>query len=169
MITPDYVRLMTRYNTWQNHSLYSVADQLSDADRKQDRGAFFGSIHGTLAHLVFGDQMWMGRLAGTTPVPRARSIAESALAYPDWNDLKADRAAFDQTMSDWSAGLDQTSLEGPFTWYSGVLKREVTKPRWLLVAHMFNHQTHHRGQVHAMLTAAGASPEDTDLMLVTDV
>ena len=65
MITPDYARAMAAYNRWQNRSLYREADALTDAERKQPCGAFFGSIHGTLSHLLFGDQVWMHRFAGT--------------------------------------------------------------------------------------------------------
>ena len=76
MITPDYARAMAAYNRWQNRSLYREADALTDAERKQPCGAFFGSIHGTLSHLLFGDQVWMHRFAGT-PAPKVKSIAES--------------------------------------------------------------------------------------------
>ena len=65
MILSEYVRLMARYNSWQNGSLYRAADALSDAARREDRGAFFGSIHGTLSHILWGDRMWMNRFAGT--------------------------------------------------------------------------------------------------------
>ena len=70
MITPDYARAMAVYNRWQNRSLYREADALTEAERKQPCGAFFGSIHATLSHLLFGDQIWMHRFAGT-PAPRA--------------------------------------------------------------------------------------------------
>src|SRR5690606_4695511 len=65
MITPEYARLFARYNCWQNKSLYDAASALSDDERKAKRGAFFGSIHATLNHLLWGDQIWMSRLAGT--------------------------------------------------------------------------------------------------------
>ena len=74
MITPAHVATMARYNAWQNRSLYTAADGLTDEARKQDRGAFFKSIHGTLCHLLFGDQIWLHRFAGT-PVPTAKTIA----------------------------------------------------------------------------------------------
>ncbi len=75
MITPEYVRTMAAYNRWQNQNLYGAADELSDAQRKEQRGAFFGSIHGTLSHLLWGDQIWMSRFAGT-PRPKAAGIPE---------------------------------------------------------------------------------------------
>jgi uncharacterized damage-inducible protein DinB len=103
----------------------------------------------------------MSRLAGT-PAP-AGGIPESVSLYRDWEDLKGERKAFDAVVIDWADRLDAAWLAGELAYYSGAIKAEVRKPRWLLVTHMFNHQTHHRGQVHCMLTQAGGKPGDTDL------
>jgi uncharacterized damage-inducible protein DinB len=161
MIDPAYVRRMARYNRWQNANLYGVADQLSDEERRRERGAFFGSIHKTLSHLLWGDRIWMSRFADM-PKPQG-GIPESVSLYPDWDGLKHERAAFDDTMVVWADKVDASYLQGDLTWYSGAQKREVTKPKWVLLTHLFNHQTHHRGQVHCMLTQAGAKPQSTDL------
>jgi uncharacterized damage-inducible protein DinB len=161
MIDIGYVQSMARYNHWQNANLYGVADTLSEAERRRERGAFFGSIFATLNHLLWADRIWMSRLAGT-PTP-AGGIPESVSLYGDWAELKRERPAFDTVMVEWADRLDATALEGELTYYSGAIKAEVRKPRWLLVTHMFNHQTHHRGQVHCMLTQAGGKPGDTDL------
>ena len=162
MITPAYVRAMADYNRWQNSNLYGAADALADAVRKEQRGAFFGSIHGTLSHLLWADQVWMSRFAGT-PRPKAAGIPESAGMVESWDELKRERIAFDDVIIAWADKLDPTWLEGDLTWFSGASKRERTKPKALLVAHFFNHQTHHRGQVHCMLTQCGVKPGDTDL------
>ncbi len=164
MITPDYVRLMARYNSWQNTSLHGAADALSDAARREERGAFFGSIHGTLSHILWGDRMWMNRFAGTERP--TETIATSPTMVPEWEALKAARAEFDKVIEDWAATVDRDWLGRDLTWFSGAVNREITKPAPFLVMHFFNHQTHHRGQVHAMLTAAGARPGDTDLFLI---
>jgi uncharacterized damage-inducible protein DinB len=161
MIDAAYVQRMARYNRWQNENLYAVADRLSDADRRQQRGAFFGSIHATLNHLLWADRAWMSRLAGT-PKPTG-GIPQSVALYADWDELKRERAALDATIIDWADRLDDASLAGELSYYSGAIKADVRKSRWLLVTHMFNHQTHHRGQVHCMLTQAGGRPNDTDL------
>lgn len=165
MITPAHAQLMARYNRWQNRSIYAAADQLPDADRKHNQGAFFGSIHATLNHLLWGDQIWLHRFAGT-PAPAPKRPKDSAAMFERWEDLKAARGAFDETIVGWTDQLQPEWLAHDLTWFSGAAGREISRPRWQLVAHLFNHQTHHRGQVHAMLTRLGIKPEDTDLMLI---
>jgi uncharacterized damage-inducible protein DinB len=162
MIDPAYVRRMARYNRWQNENLYGVADALSEDARRQERGAFFGSIHKTLSHLLWADRTWMSRFASEIQKPQA-GIPESVTLYPDWDGLKRERPTFDGTMVDWADGLDESFLAGDLTYYSGGLGRSITAPKWALVTHMFNHQTHHRGQVHCLLTQAGGKPHTTDL------
>ncbi len=164
MISVEHARLMARYNQWQNRSLYAAADTVSDAERRKERGAFFGSIHGTLSHLLWGDRMWLSRFVGNEI--REGIGKDSPGLFPDWDDLKAKRIECDQAIIDFAGNLDPSWLYGNLTWYSGIAKQERVKPQWFLLTHFFNHQTHHRGQVHAMLTAAGAKPEDTDLMLM---
>ena len=161
MIGTGYVQRMARYNSWQNDNLYSCADRLSDEARRQERGAFFGSIHGTLNHLLWADEIWMSRFWGT-PRPKA-GIAESASLRADWDELKRDRIDFDARIIGWADALAESDLAGDLTYYSGAAKREVTAPKWVTLAHFFNHETHHRGQVHCMLTQAGVRPGDTDL------
>ena len=166
MIEPAYVRRMTRYNRWQNANLYGVADRLSDDERRRERGAFFGSIHNTLSHLLWGDQIWMSRFTDT-PRPQG-GIAESVSMFPDWEELKRERAAFDDIMIAWADTVDPAWLAPNLAWFSQGAKREISKPKWLLVSHMFNHQTHHRGQVHCMLTQAGVKAHVTDLMAMPE-
>lgn len=166
MISPDHVRVMARYNHWQNQSLFREAAGLSDEARRQSRGAFFGSIQGTLSHLLWGDMIWLHRFANM-PKP-AGGIKDSAGQFASWDELAAKRKTMDETIISWADALSQDWLTGDLTWFSGALGRDVTKSKWLLVTHFFNHQTHHRGQVHAMLTAAGAKPDDTDLPFMTD-
>jgi uncharacterized damage-inducible protein DinB len=164
LITADYVRLMARYNRWQNDSLVAAASGLTVAEREQDRGAFFGSIQRTFSHLLWGDAVWMGRFdGGGRP---AGSIAESPAAWPYWDAFRPARDAMDARILVWAGSLTDADCAGMLTWMSGGAGRELTKSRALCITHMFNHQTHHRGQIHAMLTAAGARPEDTDLHII---
>ena len=162
MIDARYVQHMARYNRWQNDGLYGVAEGLSDEERRRERGAFFGSIHKTLNHLLWADRMWMSRFA-PTPKPEG-GIPQSVSLYEDWDDLKRHRAAFDATIIEWADALDPAWIEGDLTWYSGAAKRDVTKPKSVLLMHFFNHQTHHRGQVHCMLTQAGVKAHVSDLV-----
>jgi len=161
VISKTFVQTMADYNEWQNANLYGAADGLGEEARKRERGAFFGSIHATLDHLLWGDQIWMSRFAGT-PKP-AGGIKESTSRHPDWEDLKRERVAFDRRIKEWASALDESWLAGDLVYFSGAAGREIKRPKWFLVVHMFNHQTHHRGQVHCMLTQSGAKPGDTDL------
>ena len=161
MITASGCRTMARYNAWQNESLYGAAGTLDDAARRAQRGAFFGSIHATLSHLVWADRMWLSRFGrGEAP---GGGIAGSVALFADWPSLGAARRAMDAEILVWADALSEADLEGDLSWFSGATGREMVRPRALCVLHLFNHQTHHRGQVHAMLTAAGAVPGPTDL------
>ena len=164
MITPPYVRTMAEYNAEMNRRLYGAAGRLSEAARRADRGAFWHSVHGTLGHILWGDSQWMSRFdAWERP---ATPIKESDHLIEDWQELCAAREKADAAISRWAAGVDDAWLDVDLTWFSGAANREVTAPKRLLVAHFFNHQTHHRGQTHALITAAGERTDDTDLFLV---
>lgn len=167
MPNKDYAIAMARYNMWQNESLTGAASGLDDAARQLDRGAFFGSIERTFAHLLWGDQMWLHRFAGTG-LPAATSIPGSVEMGMGWDAFCDARAAFDARILAWAHGVGADWFDGDLTWFSGGLGRDVTKPKQVLVLQLFNHQTHHRGQIHAMLTAAGAKPGDTDIPFMPD-
>jgi len=162
VIDTTYVVTMAAYNRWQNSNLYGAADALSEADRRQDRGAFFGSIHRTLNHLLWADEVWMGRLAGR-PYP-ATPMNRSCDRYQDWQELRAARIGLDADIVAWAEALDPAWLTQSPAKAAGGRKTRATRTHAFLVVHVFNHQTHHRGQVHAMLTAAGAQPGETDLL-----
>jgi uncharacterized damage-inducible protein DinB len=166
VISLAHAQLMARYNRWQNSSLYTAADALEDSQRKQDRGAFFGSLHTTLAHVLWADRVWMNRFAGT-PATNPEDDQGKGSAYQDWRRLKADRAEFDETIVSWVVNLSDAWLKDDFSWWNTTGTRQSTQPAWKIMVHFFNHQTHHRGQAHALLTAFGAVPEDTDLLLLS--
>lgn len=166
MVTADYVRLMARYNAWQNASLLAAAATLDPAERGRNRGAFFGSIRRTLSHLLWADLVWMSRFDGG-PRPDV-DISGSPDLFADGPDFLTRRAETDARIRAWAEALRDDDLVGDLRWFSGAVGRETVRPLALCVVHMFNHQTHHRGQVHAMLTAAGARPGDTDLFILPD-
>jgi uncharacterized damage-inducible protein DinB len=161
MFDRTYPALMAEYNAWMTGQIYAACTGLSDTERKRDRGAFFQSIHATLEHVLWGDEAWLSRLSDH-PAP-TRGIAESA--YPDFDDLRAVREKLDRKILGWANGVDEAWLAEPMTWTSRLYGFTQTQPRWVLVVQMFNHQTHHRGQVHALLTQIGIDPGPTDVPL----
>ena len=163
MITPAYVQTMARYNSWQNSQLTRVVNVMDQADLNLDRGAFFGSIQRTLSHLLWGDQLWLSRFDATSPPPGAHlpEGPEGEVTISEWS---ADRLACDGRIRTWAMGLRQIDLSGDLTWVSGASGQEFSKPLAFCIVQFFNHQTHHRGQVHAMLTAAGQEAPVSDLI-----
>lgn len=165
VIEPEYVVTMAAYNRWQNENLYDAANTLSDAARREDRGAFFGSIHATLNHVLWADEVWLGRFTGR-PFPKI-PVSKSPLRYPDWSALTEARSLLDRELVEWAEGLSSKWLREPWEQSTSSQERPSQgRSRAFYVVHLFHHQTHHRGQVHAMLTAAGAKPGDTDLLKI---
>lgn len=166
MVDPAFVQLMARYNAWKNRSLCEAADQLDDEGRWRDRGAFFRSIAATFNHVLWADEVWLSRLTGSPKPPVGGR--DSVTYVQDWAEFRRIRAERDAQIIAWAEAVEPAWLRGTLIWYSGAAGREMGKPRAFVIAHLFNHQTHHRGQIHAMLTAAGARPGDTDLFLVDE-
>ncbi|PRY94705.1 putative damage-inducible protein DinB [Hasllibacter halocynthiae] len=166
LIDRDWAVMMARYNAWQNEAQMRAADALPPRERERDRGAFFGSIHGTMSHLLWADLLWLSRLTGT-PAPEA-GLAESPRQEADWGRLQSRRGETDAALAGWAAGLTDEFLRGEVRWRSASAGGEVALPAGRVVTHVFVHQVHHRGQIHAMLTAAGARPEATDLFLMPE-
>ena len=162
MITPAWCQTMARYNAWQNQWMFQAADALSSEARRRDRGAFFGGIEGTLSHLLWGDMLWIARFDGGPGPVKVDTSQATAEAY-DWPALMAERPKLDARIASWAWSIGQGDLEGDLSWISGSTGTQMTCSRALCVMQIFNHQTHHRGQVHAMLTAAGCANEPTDL------
>ncbi len=164
MITPAYVRLMADYNAEMNRRLYAAAALLADPERTADRGAFWKSIHGTLTHILWGDTQWMSRF-DNWPKPDV-PIKQSAAMIDDFDALRTRRVKADADIIDWASRVDDAWLAADLEWFSGAAQKNMRAKKGPLVAHFFNHQTHHRGQAHALLTAYGQDTGDTDLFLV---
>lgn len=161
MISADYCRLMARYNRWQNSSLITAADGLSDTDRWTDQGAFFKSIAATLNHLYWADAFILERLNGNE---RPQDTITHSLTQPcDWRRFKDLRTLRDDEITRWAGALTDADLTGQVYWAPPDGSPRVGMPKEVCALQFFNHQTHHRGQVHAMLTALGAVPDPTDL------
>jgi len=161
----DQARTMASYNRWMNEKLYAVCAELSDDDRKKDVGAFFRSIHRTLNHLLLGDRIWMGRFAGK---PIFVSSLDQEL-YSDFSELKSQRSITDDEIESWASELTDQVLAGKLKYPSIVNPETRSYDMWVCVAHFFNHQTHHRGQLTTLLSQAGKDYGLTDLIWLPSV
>lgn len=159
MIDAEYCRTMSDYNAWMNRRLYALCAGMTDAQRKQDRGAFFSSIHLTLNHILYGDLAFMSRFTGDP----AEVPAIHGELYGDFDELTQARERLDARISSWSVTLDQDWLSQNLTFFSKVDNKSRTLPRWLLLMHLFNHQTHHRGQITTLLSQMGLDIGPTDI------
>jgi len=164
-MTPEQCRAFARYNRWMNAKVYAAAERLSDADRKRDRGAFFGSIHNVMNHILVGDRIWLGRITGRVPAPGFIGVdgiktLDQELAS-DFGELRRQRDETDAAIDAWVATLTADSLAGAFRMVRKGKAGEY--PLWWAVLQLFNHQTHHRGQITTLLFQAGQDPGATDL------
>lgn len=167
MITPAYVRLMTRYNAWQNNQVLGVFKVMPVEALTQDRGAFFGSILSTLNHLLWGDMLWLNRFDPTAAAPECGG-KEALTLYRTATVWGVQRALVDHQMLVWARNVTDADLAADLTWHSDTMNRDFTMPITLCITQFFNHQTHHRGQVHAMLTSAGHEAPVTDLVFMPE-
>jgi uncharacterized damage-inducible protein DinB len=165
-------RFLAHYNRWFNERLYAACAGLPDDQRKADRGAFFGSIHATLNHLLWADRLWLRRFAeqgvafpalGSDLLALPEGAAHATLLYADWPVLRAQRVKLDAAMEDWVRDMP---AEFPLRVMRYRNTRGVQRehPAWQALTHFFNHQTHHRGQVTTLLMQAGIDPGVTDLI-----
>jgi uncharacterized damage-inducible protein DinB len=167
----DQVRGFAKYNREFNLSLFNQISRLSESERKRDMGAFFGSIHGTLNHILLADRIWLGRFAKAMPSISALSDAELIHEFmslrqevcSDFSELLRERQATDQVITDWTEELTDELLAQTMC-YSNSQGQMREHPVWVAVAHMFNHQTHHRGQVTTLLYQLGHDPGVTDYL-----
>jgi uncharacterized damage-inducible protein DinB len=156
----EHYRMFADYNRWANRRLYQAAGGLSDAQYRKDQGAFFGSLHHTLNHLLVTDRIWMKRFTGSGEAPALLD----AILFDDFADLASARAAEDERIIAWICGLTEEDLAGRFTYRPITNPAPVTQRLAPPLAHLFNHQTHHRGQCHMMLTALGQPSLALDLI-----
>jgi len=159
MKNTSHYKLMSDYNQWMNQALFEVCEKIPDNKRKQDLGAFFKSIHSTLNHILWADEIWLGRFAGEIPdLP-----AMGADIYSDFNELQSARVQTDEKIQQWLAAIDENWLASDFSFTSVSDKKTRRAPGWLFVSHMFNHQTHHRGQITTLISQLGIEPPVTDI------
>ena len=156
----DHYASFAGYNAWANCRLYDAAAQLSDAEYRADKGAFFKSMHGTLNHLLTTDRIWMKRFTGEGEAPdRLDTILHERLA-----DLRAARDAEDRRIVAWVDSLDEAGLKGVIRYRRVSTPDEFAQPLMPALDHWFNHQTHHRGQAHMILTSFPKKAPELDLL-----
>ncbi|WGS84047.1 DinB family protein [Methylomonas sp. UP202] len=151
MNLPAYFVLQARYSQWVNNRLYDVCATLADAERKQDRGVFFGSIHGTWNHLLLGDRLWMARLQDQ-PQPYQRLDLE---LYADFSELRAAQSTDDQNLLEWVQNLSADDLERRIAFRSLSTGQDKELAVATMLTTLFIHKTHHRGQITALLSQCG--------------
>ena len=171
----EHIALMATYNQWMNRKVYDAASTLTHAQLTLDRQAFFGSILGTLNHLMLGDTVWLKRFAehpaNFAALAPLNGIATPGdlkqLAFANLAELSAHRAWLDQLIIDWASSLHESHLDQHLR-YHNMRGVAAEKPFFGLLVHFFNHQTHHRGQVTTLLSQAGVDVGITDLLALID-
>lgn len=155
-----HFQMMAAYNAWANRRLYDATADLPEADYRANLGAFFKSIHGSLNHLVAGDLLWLARFRGQ-PAPPFRL---DDILHDDHDELTAARRVLDADIIRFAEAQSEPSLAADFTYRMVTRDETVTQPLAPAMAHFFNHQTHHRGQVHALLTRLTGTAPALDLI-----
>lgn len=164
--------LMADYNRWMNESVYLAASKLSVDELSKDRGAFFGSIIGTLNHILVGDIVWLKRFSDhpseskTLDYVRALDKPKSldAILYPEFKNLENARIKMDEVIQDFAQEITDGALASNLS-YSNTKGEPFSKNFAHIIQHFFNHQTHHRGQVSTLLSQAGVEVGVTDLLV----
>ncbi len=161
MMSPAYFQTFARYNTWANGRVYDAAAELPDSAYRTPRpAAFFSSLHGTLNHILVGDRVWLSRFeaveAGVTSLDQ--------ILFDDLAELRAAREGEDARIERYTGGLTAEAIAGDLNFRTLVKPQDLSMPLWQALGHFFNHQTHHRGQAHALLKEAGVEPPALDLV-----
>lgn len=156
----DHFSRFAAYNAWANARLYDAATALDDFERKRDVKGYFTSLHGTLNHLLCADRIWLQRLTGASDAPKALDT----LLYDQFPELREAREHEDQRISEFVAGLSAADLTAELA-YENTRGEAKVLQRQLILAHVFNHQSHHRGQATQIMRQLGvAEPPALDLL-----
>jgi uncharacterized damage-inducible protein DinB len=161
-MSPEQAKVMAEYNKWMNEKVYQACAGLPDEELKRDRSAFFKSIHGTLNHILLGDKVWFGRFTGN-PF-KAQSLDQ--ILHTDFVELRKERELLDKAVCAWASELTAARLNAEFRWVSMLSPAPRRCPFWVAIAHFFNHQTHHRGQITTLLTQSNIDVGVTDLLML---
>ena len=158
----ELLQQFARYNIWVNEKIYAVCAGIPAAERKRDLGAFFHSIHGTLNHLLLTDRVWFGRLTGVEfPV---HSLGDEL--YADFDTLASERKITDAELIHLFTGYTDADLSDDLSYTSVSTGKARSYPLRHVLLHLCNHQTHHRGQVTAMIQRLGYDYGDIDMLFM---
>ena len=156
----EHFEMFAAYNRWANDTVYAAARALGDEELNRSQGAFFGSLIGTLNHLLCADRIWMKRFTGSGEAPTALNT----ILHAGLGDLEAARKAEDERIIAWVEDLPAERLGENFSYMPITNPTQVTQRLGLAMSHFFNHQTHHRGQCHMILTSLGKPSLTLDLV-----
>ncbi|AYD00428.1 DinB family protein [Neorhizobium sp. NCHU2750] len=146
-----HFQMLADYNRWANGRVYDACALLADEDYRSDRGAFFGSAHRTLNHLLVADRIWLRRITGTGTAPMELNV----ILYEDLAELRRAREAEDERFVTLMGSLEPDAFARTVRYTPITVQKEMNEPLGGMLAHVFNHQTHHRGQAHTILTSLG--------------
>ena len=152
--------MLAAYNRWANVRLYAAAAALPDERYRAECGVFFGSLHGTLNHLLVTDRIWMRRFTGEGEAPDRLD----AILFDELPALRTAREAEDERIVAYVRTLDDAALAGTIHYRRVSSPEPISQPLASALLHVFNHQTHHRGQAHACLTRLGGTAPVLDLL-----
>ncbi|MGI9399869.1 MAG: DinB family protein [Rhizobiaceae bacterium] len=156
----SHFQMFAAYNAWANNKLYNAAARLSPEAYNRNVGAFFGSMNGTLNHILVGDRIWMKRFCGSGDHPNELD----AVLETDFDRLRAEREKEDRRIIDWIDSLTDEALQQEFSYRTITNPADMNQILGPAVSHLFNHQTHHRGQAHMILSVLGEDPPPLDLL-----
>ncbi len=156
----QHFMMFAAYNAWANRQIYEVSSTLTKDEFARDVGAFFKSMRGTLNHLLVADRIWLKRFTGEGDAPASLDTT----LYIDFDKLRTAREAEDRRFMDWIGAQNEKTLAGRFTYMTVTDMRTISQRLSPALSHVFNHQTHHRGQAHTILTILGREAPVLDLV-----
>jgi uncharacterized damage-inducible protein DinB len=165
VISAEYCQLLARYGRWMNERMTAALATMPDEQRKLDRGAFFGSIHRTLSHLVWADSIWLARFTGTSYTEKAFG----ADLFGDFAALVRERESIDTRILRWAGTVDAAWLASTLEYRASSDGRLRRLPAWAAAVHLFQHAAHHRGQLTTLMKQSGLDPGATDLPFMPGV
>lgn len=155
-----HLQMFADYNRWANARVYEACADLSEEEFRADKGAFFGSAQRTLNHLLAADRIWQKRFTGTGEAPASLDM----ILFEDFAEMRAAREAEDRRLIDWVNSLTNDDLRRIVSYSPITMPTKIEQPLGPILSHVFNHQTHHRGQVHTILTSLGKPSLVLDLI-----